>query len=74
MAVFGTSDDKIEYSGSLRNMEILLKKGRNTNFKTHVLNGYSHTLQPSSRETTASLQHNVINEVVQWTLKLPDSQ
>ncbi len=73
-AVFGTSDDKIEYSGSLRNMEILLKKGGNMNFKTHVLNGYSHTLQPSNGETTAGLQHNVINEVVQWTLKLPDNR
>lgn len=52
----------------------LTKKGGNTNFKTHVLNGYSHTLQPSNREATAGLQHNVISEVVQWTLKLPDNQ
>jgi hypothetical protein len=46
MAVFGTKDEKIEYSGSLKNMKALLETGGNTNFTAQVMDGYNHALKP----------------------------
>ena len=49
MAVFGTKDEQIEYSGSLKNMKVLLETSGNTNFTAQVLDGYNVTRTPWNR-------------------------
>ncbi len=70
MAVFGTLDEQIEYSGSLINIETLLKMGGNTNFTSHVLEGYNHVLSPVGTTVNDPL-NDVVKEVVKCAIRLP---
>ncbi|GHT60447.1 hypothetical protein AGMMS50239_09430 [Bacteroidia bacterium] len=64
LAVYGTKDERIEWSSSKKAMEAYLNQGGNTHYKFIVLEGYGHWLTKMEKPRSYYIEDFVINEIV----------